>query len=296
VNRDRWARWGRQVTPPVLLPWARRLVDRGRATPPPEWEHVPEGWRRTRADLRGWSDPSVADAYRTKVAAYRTAMEGTGPLAVGSSPAFGVGAPGPDDQNVLLTFATALLLTSWGRSRVSVLDWGGGVGLHSFVARAVLPPEVELEYHCAELPSICAVGRDAVPEVTFWDDDACFARPYDFVLASSALQYVEDWPGTLRELAAATTDGLLLTRMPMVVEAPSFVVLQRAHGYRFESEYLSWVFNRAELLAAARGAGVDLAREFVLGFRPFVVGAPEQDETWGYFFRKSVIPEADTPT
>jgi hypothetical protein len=27
-----------------------------------------------------------------------------------------------------------------------------------------------------------------------------------------------------------------------------------------------------------------------------VVGAPEQDETWGYFFRKSVIPEADTLT
>jgi putative methyltransferase (TIGR04325 family) len=280
----------------VLLPWARRIVDRNRLPRLPEWEHVPEGWGRQRDDLRGWSDPSVAEAYRTKVDAYRASMSGTAPLADGSSPAFGVGAPNPSDQNVLLTFATALLLTSWGRSRVSVLDWGGGVGLHSFVARAVLPPEVELDYHCADLPSICAVGRDAVPEVTFWDDDTCFGRRYDFVLASSALQYVEDWPGTLRELAAATTDGLLLTRMPMVVEHPSFVVLQRAHAYRFESEYLSWVFNRAELLGAAGDAGVDLVREFVLGFRPSVVGAPEQDETWGYFFRKSGLPGADKVT
>ena len=72
----------------------------------------------------------------------------------------------------------------------------------------------------------------------------------------------------------------------MVVEHPSFVVLQRAHRYRFESEYLSWVFNRAELLAAAADVGVELVREFVLGYRPLVVGAPEQDETWAYHFRR----------
>jgi putative methyltransferase (TIGR04325 family) len=161
------------------------------------------------------------------------------------------------------------------------------VGLLAFVARAVLPASVELDYHSRELPGICAVGRAAVPEVAFWDDDGCFDRHYDFVVASSALQYVEDWEATLRRLADATTDGLLLTRVPMVVEHPSFVVLQRAHGYRFDSEYLSWVFNRRELLGAASDAGVELVREFVLGFRPDVVGAPEQDETWAFLFRRS---------
>jgi putative methyltransferase (TIGR04325 family) len=167
-----------------------------------------------------------------------------------------------------------------------VLDWGGGLGYHAVVARAALPETVELDYHCKDLARVCELGREVVPEVTFWDDDACFERRYDLVLASSALQYVEDWRTTLGLLATATTDALFLTRVPIVVEHPSFVVLQRAHGYRFESEYLSWVFNRDELLRAALATGVGLVREFVLGFRPHVVGAPEQDETWAYLFHR----------
>jgi putative methyltransferase (TIGR04325 family) len=287
VNRARLERWGRQVTPPILVPWARRLAAFGRTSRPPEWEYVPEGWRRTRDDLRGWSDPSITEAYRTKLDAYRAAIEGTGPLAVATSPSSGVDTPNPGDQNALLVFAVTLLQAAWGRSQVSVLDWGGGFGYLAFVARAVLPPEVELDFHCKDLPSIAEAARVAVPEVTFWDDDQCFSRQYDFVVASSALQYAEDWTATLHQLADATTHSLLLTRMPMVVEHPSFVVLQRAHRYRFESEYLSWVFNRGELLAAARDADLDLVREFVLGHQPHVVGAPEQDETWAYSFRRS---------
>ena len=40
------------------------------------------------------------------------------------------------------------------------------------------------------------------------------------------------------------------------------------------------------------GAGVALppvsrlVREFVLGYQPHVVGAPEQDETWAFYFRR----------
>ncbi|HEU5307521.1 MAG TPA: methyltransferase, TIGR04325 family [Acidimicrobiia bacterium] len=286
MNRDRLARWVEGATPPALLPGVRRLAHPGRRRAAPEWEHVPEGWRRGAVDLRGWDDPGIADAYRTKLDAYRAALGGTAPLAYASSPALDVGSANVADQNTLLAFAHALLVASWGKSHVSVLDWGGGLGYHAFVARAALPETVELEYHCRDLARICELGRDVVPEVTFWDDDECFERRYDLVLASSALQYVEDWRTTLGRLAAAASDALFLTRVPIVVEHPSFVVLQRAHGYRFESEYLSWVFNRDELLGAARDAGVDVVREFVLGFRPHVVGAPEQDETWAYLFRR----------
>jgi hypothetical protein len=63
-------------------------------------------------------------------------------------------------------------------------------------------------------------------------------------------------------------------------------VLQRTRGYRFDTEYLSWVFNRDDLLAATRATGITLVREFLLGYRPHVVGAPEQDETWAFLFRR----------
>ena len=151
---------------------------------------------------------------------------------------------------------------------------------------AVLPDEVDLDYHCKEMPRVAEYGRRSVPEVTFWDDESCLDRAYDLVFASSSLQYSEDWHATLRGLAGASADHLLVSRAPIVRHHPSFVVLQRAHQYRFETEYLGWVFNRQELLEVASNAGMQLTREFVDGYRPDVVGAPEQDELWAYLFRR----------
>ena len=65
---------------------------------------------------------------------------------------------------------------------------------------------------------------------------------------SSSLQFSEAWESALTRLAHASLDYLFLTRVPIIVEHPSFVVLQRTHGLRFDTEYLSWVFNKHALL------------------------------------------------
>ncbi len=288
VKTTELKRWVRDLTPPLLYSSLRRLVREGWRRRPPEWEHVPEGWARARDDLRGWNERSVLEAYRSKLSAYRGTLDGTGPLAFSSSAALDLGTPNVNDQNTTLAFGYALLLSSHGRARVSVLDWGGGLGYYSYIARALLPDTVELDYHCKDMPVICEYGRQALPEITFWDnDDDCFARQYDFVFASSSLQYSEQWQTTLAQLARSSTDALFLSRMPMIVDHPSFVVLQRAHHYRFDSEYLSWVFNKGELFRSASDAGMELVREFVQGYQPDVVGAPEQDETWAYLFHRA---------
>jgi putative methyltransferase (TIGR04325 family) len=286
VNRDRLRRLVVDWTPPALLPTIRRLARRAPSAPP-EWELVPEGWARGTEGLRGWDDPSVLEAYRTKLDDFRATLAGTGPFAYTSSAELELGSPTVGEQSLILTFAYALLQVGRGRERVTVLDWGGGLGAYAAVARAVLPAEVELDYHCKEVPRIAEYGRRAVPEVTFWDDDSCLDRRcYDLVVANSSLQYVEDWQPTLARFAAATNDALLLGRVPVVQHHASFVVLQRAHSYRFETEYLGWVFNERDLVDVVAAAGLHLEREFVVGFRPDVVGAPEQDESWSYLFRR----------
>ena len=92
-----------------------------------------------------------------------------------------------------------------------------------------------------------------------------------------------------------------------MTRSDSFVVLQRANHYEFETEYLSWVFNRDELLDAARCAGLTFEREFLLGRQPYIAGAPEQDETRAYLFapvgrahptvtwRRSSAPRGEMP-
>ena len=278
----------RRVTPPSVLALRRRLQSPvAREEPiPPEWEYVPEGWaRRDDPHVEGWDAASVLAAYRAKLPDFRKLLEGTDPIAVATSAAFPVGPPRIEHQNQVLAFAYALALASRTTDSITVLDWGGGLGFFYFLSRALLPRDVGIEYHCKEMPDICSYGRDALPEIRFHDDDSCLDHTYDLVLASSSLQYSEDWVHVLQGLAGAAHRYLFLTRVPVAFSHRSFVVLQRTYGHAFKTEYLSWVFNRGELLERAARCGLGLVREFLLGDKPVVVGAPEQDETRGFLFQ-----------
>jgi putative methyltransferase (TIGR04325 family) len=257
-----------------------------------EWEYVPDGWERERADpaVKGWDEAAVVEAYRDKLPAYAEAIAGTGPIGLPTSAAFRDAVPNVKDQNIVLGYAYALTLASRRRDTVSILDWGGGAGVFYLLGRALLPDEVAIDYHCRDLPAICAYGREALPEARFHDDDSCLGRRYDLVVASSSLQYSEQWRHVLARLAGAAESYLYLARVPVVLRCPSFVVLQRAYRYGFETEFLSWVFNRGELLSAASDSGLELVRELVYGERSDVRGAPERDETRGFLFRPSAVP------
>ena len=89
------------------------------------------------------------------------------------------------------------------------------------------------DWHCREVPSVARAGAVANPDVTFHTDDACLAATYDLVVASSSLHYEPDWASLLRRLAGASADYLLVTRVPVALEAPSFVVVQHAGAYGY---------------------------------------------------------------
>ena len=283
----RW--WVKAITPPIIVIGvkgaARRLgllsapTEPTEAEPtvaepgPLEWEYVPEGWSRASA---GWDGGTVAEAYVAKWPEWVAALEGPGPLGISHEARAGESI-GRDDvaaHNVLLSFAYALARAAHGRERLSVLDWGGGLAHYAVLARAVLP-EVELEWHCREVPSVARAGATASQDVTFHTDDACLDRRYDLVLASSSLQYAEDWAPLLRRLGGATGGFLLVTRLPIALAAPSFVVLQRAHVYGYATEYLGWVVSRDELLAEAGACGLVLERELLIDAWLSAAGAPE---------------------
>ena len=285
-RRDaRW--WVKAVTPPIVViavKGALRRVgvlsraDRPESPPapdpvPPEFEHVPEGWDRP---VTGGDGGPVAEAYLAKWPEWVAALAGTGPLGVyhearADEPLLREDAAA---HNMLVSFAYVLARAAQGREGLSVLDWGGGLGHYAVLARAVLPG-VALDWHCREVPSVARAGRSVNQEVTFHEDDTCLERSYDLVLASSSLQYEPDWRSLLRRLAGATSGLLLVTRLPIALQAPSFVILQRAGSYGYDTEYLGWVVSRAELLDAAAAAGLVLDRELLLDAWLSAAGAPE---------------------
>ena len=254
----------------------------------PEWEYVPEGWARRTVDERitGWTASRVAESYREKWPSFLNAVE-SGLLGIDHEVCRGQPVESGDlaAHNTLLTFGYVLARASRAKDRVAILDWGGATGHYFLIAKALLP-EVELLYHCRDMPDVCRVGRELLPEISFYDADNCLQADYDLVIASSSLHYSQRWQQTLCSLARAARGYLYITRVPVAFHAASFVVLQRAYDYGYDTEYLSWVINRKSLLTEATSAGVALVREFLVtgGFE--AQGAPESPiYDRGFLFR-----------
>jgi putative methyltransferase (TIGR04325 family) len=254
--------------------------------PAAEWELAPNGWPAAANDPGGgWQVEAVAEAYREKWPRFLRAIDGPGPLGVSHETPAGApfGREDPIAHNVVYSFAHALEQAARGRDRISVLDWGGATGHYFELGRRL--SDVGLDWHCRELPAVCAVGRELAPEVTFHDSDDCLEAHYDLVLVSGALQYVEAWRSLLERLAGAASRYLFLTKVPVVESHPGYVAIQRADAYGYETEYPGWVFHRGELVQAALANGLELVREYALIAPIDVAGAAENPKHIGLLFR-----------
>jgi putative methyltransferase (TIGR04325 family) len=295
ISRTQARRAIEVFTPPAMLQLGKEVRRRvlGRARP---WEYVADDWpdgNSTEAP-RGWDVTSIPRLHARHWQQFIEAVSGPNPLCV--APEHGVNdgiTSGPYGDTDVYTHHTimsayhALAQAAWGRDALSVLDWGGGVGHYAVVIRSLFP-QVTFDYSVKDVPAMVIEGRRLLPDVTFYDDDSeCFQRRYDFVLASSSLQYVRDWQRGLGTLARATESHLYVSQVPVVHDAKSFVVMQRPYSHGYDTEYLGWCFQRRALLEVAHGAGLTLVREIVHGFKPDVHGAPEAPEYRGFLFRRS---------
>jgi putative methyltransferase (TIGR04325 family) len=248
----------------------------------PEWEYVPEGWRKGDPRAAGWKHASIAPVMAQHWAAFAAAIKSTRSLGI-----FPL-APtvrNESGHNLSMTFGYVLARAAHMKSRLSMLDWGGALGHYALMAQHLLP-EVELSITVKDLPDIVSVGKTLLPSITFETEDArCFARSYNLVVASSSLQYAEDWRATSASLVKAAEDWIFVTRMDVVRQAPTFTVVQRPYAYGYQSEYISWVFNRGEFLDHMKSLGAVLEREFIAGGGTQYLHAPEASETAGFLFR-----------
>ncbi|MCI1279430.1 MAG: hypothetical protein LKG23_10660 [Nitrospira sp.] len=274
----------KMVLPPLLVAVLRPLVpSSGREAN--EWEYIPEGFGRIETDpaIKGWNVPSVRSSQRSRWIAFSSKLACEGPLGFSFD-------SDPDTHknlachNIAMSYGYVLGLCALESPRISMLDWGGGFGHYSLLNKA-LYPEVIIDYYCKDVGLLVAEGRALNPEAKFCTDEACLSRTYDLVNASTSLQYAKDWVVTLQGLAGATGRYLFITQLPVVSNAKSFVFVQRPYQYGYNTEYLAWCLNRQEFLDAARASGLQLVREFIVGFQPVIKNAPEQNEYQGFLFR-----------
>jgi putative methyltransferase (TIGR04325 family) len=210
------------------------------------------------------------------------------------------GEPDVGLHNQVVTFGYILGRAANERSRLSVLDWGGGLG-HYYVYARELYPQLTFEYVIKDLAVFCDAGRVLLPSIHFTaDDDAALARRYDLVFASNSVQYSCRLYDTIGRLAQSARKWLVITRLPCLFVSDDFVVVQRPRSHGYLTEYPCWFVNREKVLHFIEACGFVLRREFLQTQLPVVLRAPEQCRYTGFLFERSTndlvrnVPRADS--
>lgn len=256
-----------------------------------EWEYLPDGWPHEVGNIEGWNDSSIAAAQEKHWPTLVDNLRGSGPLGVSHFP-WRMTRENRADHNTMMSYGYVLARAARTKDTVSILDWGGGVGHYYLYSRALLP-EIDLDYHCYDVPSLCRLGRKLSPDVRFHVDESELGRnQFDLVISSSSLHYFENWREMVRGLAGATREFLYIARLQTIHKAPSFVVTQRPYRAGYKTEYASWFLNRHELLNTAVESELELVREFVYAEEWYVRNAPEQGDCRGFLFRRRPLHDA----
>jgi putative methyltransferase (TIGR04325 family) len=278
-------RVARAVLPPVVTNTYRHFRRHPQDAAVPDWEYLPGGWPNAEAGAQGWNAESIVQTQLDRWPAFVSSVEAPAPFGLSNESAGGQ--PDYAVHNTIMSFGYVLARAAQGHRSLALLDWGGGIGHYCVYARALLP-ELDLDYHCRDLPKLVAAGRAVLPGESFYsDDDEALARRYDLVVASSSLHYSREWRPLLARLAEATDGYLYVTRQPFVENAESYVVVQRPHRHGYQTEYPGWFLNRHEFLAAAGDSGLKLEREFLINEVPNVPNAPEAADYRGFLFSRA---------
>lgn len=275
-------------TTPVSL---RRLIARYRGRtpppPPPDWEAM-EAWNpRSNENDAGWNAESVVHTQIERWNGFRANLAGPGPLGVSHESPPSAGRENTWAHNLIMTYGYVLALAAHQKSKLSILDWGGGAGHYYEFSRSLLPV-CSIDYTCSDLLPLIKAGRSLSPEINFVEapDEGLDLR-YDLVMAGSSLWYAEDWRHYAARLATCSNEWLYITRMMFVDSVASFPAVQRPWKFGYNTEYQCWILNRFEFVEEVSRHGMTLFREFVFGAGPEITNAPEQGIFRGFLFRRS---------
>jgi putative methyltransferase (TIGR04325 family) len=265
---------------PGLIRIGQRVVGLFR---PPALVYIPEGWNSSLASREnaGWNVSNVAAAEEGKWRTFMENCKGTGPLGFSHESSDLTVVRNLSFHNINMTYAYVLALAAQGKSSLTMLDWGGALGHYYLVGKALLP-DLKIDFHCKEVPLMAEVGRRLNPDVHWYSDESCLTRKYDLIMMNGSLQYIQDWTAALGRIASSVVDYLFLARVPVVQRHPGYVAVQRVYGRKM----LHPQINQGVFLEVVQGLGFSIAREFIVGDRPYVKGAPEQCELRSWLFKR----------
>jgi len=277
----------RLIVPPII-PRIAFALKNGFSSP--ILEYAPDGWEtKLESDAeQGWNTDGVVRIAATRWKNYCSNLRGSNPLGFSHEHDDHSVIRDADFHNVHMSFAYMVALAAIGKQHVRVLDYGGGLGQYYKLARA-LYPDLIFDYHVKEVERMAAKGAELNNDICWHINDSCLDSAYDLVMMTGSIPYIRDWKLLIPKLLEASDPYFSLFRIPVVEDAPTFVVIQRIYG----SKMLHQVLNQSELLGVVHENGFERVREMIIGDSPYIKGAPAKCEIKAWLFKRSTHPRTD---
>lgn len=156
----------------------------------------------------------------------------------------------PGYRESLLPVIAAMVRSK--KQTVSILDFGGGLGLTYYHVAHGLPNKDGLQFDVVDIPEVCRSGKEIFsdePYISFYENLPLpnKKQPYDIVHLGSSLQYIEDWKAFLHELAELKAYYMVFTNL-QAGDVPTYATVQNYYG----STMPNWFFNLEEFIAIMR--------------------------------------------
>ena len=191
------------------------------------WEGVYREWNEAPKEGRGFASPKWLASQVSEVESQLNGAEESHDLYASFS------------RDSVLAAVTATL---WPRkSRVKILDFGGGLATTFFSLIGSLPDPSRVEFHVVENSIMCDAGeRLFVHEHNLKFHTCIPVEParFDVIHAARSLQYVEDWLGLLREFSHRRAEYVIFVGV-LAGEIEPFVTVQNYYGSKIPVRFLN---------------------------------------------------------
>jgi len=250
----------------------------------PRLVYAKNGWETpvNNVSAQGWNDKSIIEGKETAFKQIEEVLSSSYKVAFSYESRNLTADQNLEYHNINMTFAYVLTLAAHLKTKVSVLDWGSGIGHYYLMSKRFLPG-VEIDYHCVEVPEMAKLGKMINKNVSWYSANNYLKNTYDLVMINASLQYVKEWKSFFKEISSCIGNYLFVTRIPTVENVEGYVAIQNENGVKMLHQQI----NSKELVSTVEGCGFQTMFEFLIGDKPFIKNAPEQCEMKGWLFKKT---------
>jgi len=146
----------------------------------------------------------------------------------------------------LLPLLAATTAVNSKKNKVTILDFGGGLGSTYISVTAACANSQIVDYHIVESKSICRAGKECFKgntHIHFYDHLPEKIQDVDIVCLCSSIQYIKDWQGLLKGVAEYDPQYVLLADVP-AGDIPTYATVQNY----YESKIPYWFFDVNEII------------------------------------------------